>query len=172
MLAALSCLTVFALTAYGLVMKFVVGVDIPVNSWVMSICAAFFGPIGFWAAGVALAHPVALRLNKDGASGYALAPLEWREVRKVGMHVVSRYDADATNDTVETRFLGFQLFDRESWWERNSPMQRWLNALRGKQNGWDVLLPLAQIETDDPDAVVDLAADLHEGRERTGQMVS
>ncbi|MGJ5620372.1 hypothetical protein ACEWL3_013945 [Sulfitobacter sp. MF3-043] len=142
--------------------------DAPVSGWVSGIALIITAPAAFWFTGMTLARPVGLRMDENGVSGYFVAPLTWAEIDAVGVHETVRYEGDGDEGVRLARvgnfYLALKLYDRAAWWDRNSPLQRFVMLTRGAPKKWDVIVPLAILDTPEPIEIIHLAADLHEGR--------
>jgi len=147
--------------------------SIPDAVWVIFCALALgglFAGLALLQLGTAWARPAGLRMDKDGISGFYLAPILWRDVREVGLFIgpANHRHADENNPDAAphpTRmFLALRIANNETWWFENTTLQRITLAMRGRPKQWDALVPLASLDCADPRTLVDHAFDLHEGR--------
>jgi len=149
-------------------MRILIGDAVPIPPWFSIPGMALTGPPGFWLAGMVYFQPIGLRLDENGVSGYFMAPFVWREVQEVRLYQREPYENPSDNGIwrkeQEQMFLAFRLAYYDMWWVQNAPIQRFILMLRGQPAHWDIVVPLASLNTPDPKEVVHLASQLLERR--------
>ena len=103
--------------------------------------------VGVWHIGVAITAPVALRMDKDGISGYFIPPATWGEIADIGRHEVEN----------KKYFIGFKLIDPMEFRDRQTPWQRLKSHLNRRATGFDLLLPGTMLKDVDVKATVSAA---------------
>ncbi len=103
-----------------------------------------FTLMGLWHLGIALKHPVALRMDAHGISGFYIEPATWAEVK-------TAFTFSTHNNH---RALGFELRDPIGFRDRQSPWRRYRSWASGRAYKAHLVVP--QILLADAD-VTDLA---------------
>ncbi len=131
------------------VLIMIYGKVFPAFLWLFLVIGVALLGLGLLNFAIARGQPVALRLDRDGLSGYYIPTLNWTEVLRVGRTQPGR----AT--------LGIELFDKDAVRRRQrSPMMRF--NLRLKLGGnWHLVVPGDVLDAD-LDAVAQTARAFHE----------
>lgn len=102
-------------------------------SFMSKLCAGLIlvlVPVAVFLIGLAVRNPVALRMDRDGISGFFTAPARWSEIDRI----------DLRPGPKETMYLGFRLKDPISFRDRQTPMQRLISWMNGKTEGFHILI--------------------------------
>lgn len=130
-----------AMTAYGWYILSITGSlhFLAVLCAIMALLCAFYT---VYAVGLSLKNPIALRMDRDGVSGFYTAPAKWREIEKISVFTGSKGH----------KFLGFTLKDSFGFRARQTAFQRFRSWDAFNGTGAHIVVPasvLRNIEVED-----------------------
>lgn len=126
---ALIVFTAFCLLFSGLVLWY--DPKFGTAFWLTVTGLVFFGLPGLWFLGVAIKRPVALRMDKNGISGFYADPATWDEIDQI--NVVRSHKGHL--------MLGFALTDPIGFRDKQTPWGRYRYWANGRSFGHQVILP-------------------------------
>lgn len=100
-------------------------------TWAAFALAAISGAGAVFYFGLAARHPVALRMDVHGISGYYIAPVTWNEIAATGVF----------HDSKGNAFLGFALHDPIAFRERQTAWGRFKSWSMGRSAGFHLGVP-------------------------------
>lgn len=93
--------------------------------------SAMFGWFALYFFGLARKNPIALRMDKQGISGFYADPASWAEIKSAFAYVGHKHH----------RFLGFELHDPVAFRDRQSPWRRYLSWGNGRHHNAHLVVP-------------------------------
>ena len=99
--------------------------------WTAFTGLAFFGLPGFFLLGIAIKQPIALRVDKNGISGYYADPATWHEIDEI----------NAVTDSKGKTSVGFSLMDPVGFRDKQTPWRRFTYWSNGRGHGHHVIIP-------------------------------
>ena len=129
----------------------VAGRGMPFEVWLMLIGGLGCWLMSRWFFGLITRAPTALRMDKDGISGFLTAPLSWDEVAAI----------KSIENRKQGPTLGFELNDPIGVRNRQTPVQRLTSHLNGRAQEAHVLIRVDMLQDADLDHLTDAARKFH-----------
>lgn len=97
-----------------------------------------FGACAVRLGGIAHQAPTALRMDRDGISGYYAEPATWDEIKDIGIGTAQVNTPRANHSH---RYLGFSLHDPIGFRDRQSAWRRLSSWISGRNSGYHIVIP-------------------------------
>ena len=130
---------------------------LPFQSKLSIATTLLFAPAAMFLIGMAIHNPLALRMDKDGISGFYTSPAKWSEIESIKL----------INGTRNTKSLGFALEDPIGFRDRQTPFQRFTSWMNGRSTGYHISIPETVLKNTNVAELLDQAKRFHAAQTHT-----